>query len=106
MLDNAFAHLKCEIQAGEAGVAVLEMLHNSERMEVVIEALSKAAHLPVQLLFSGVGEWRMTDIVDKCEGFCQILVEFEHRRNSARDLRDLNRMRQTVAKVIGNAGGE
>src|SRR6202035_984625 len=64
MFGHAFTHLEGQIQAREASVALLEFLDDSERMNVVIEPLAEAAHLPVQLLFSGVSKRRMADVVN------------------------------------------
>ncbi len=48
----------------------------------------------------------MADVVRQRQRFGQIFIHAQNARHRARDLRDLNGMRQPVAKVIRNAGRE
>ena len=73
-------------------------------MQVVIEALAETPHLAIQLLFAGVREGRMADVVRQRQRLGQILVQLQHRGQRARDLRDLDGVRQPIAKVVGDAG--
>ena len=63
MLGHAFADLERQVQAGKARIALLELLDDAQRVDVVIEVVAEAVHLAVQLLFAGVGEGRMADVV-------------------------------------------
>jgi hypothetical protein len=56
MFHDALAHLERQVEAGKTGVGLLETLHDTERVEVVVEALAEAAHLAVEFLFARVGE--------------------------------------------------
>ena len=48
----------------------------------------------------------MADVVHERQYFDQIGVQVQLLGDGARDLRDLERMRQTIAEVIGEASGE
>src|SRR6266536_1263505 len=62
MLDDPFAHLEGEIQSPKSCVALLEVLHDAKRMQVMVEEKSMLSHGQVEGLFAGVAEWRMTDV--------------------------------------------
>src|SRR5437016_1648892 len=106
MFHDAFAHLEGEIHPGKARIAILEVLDNSKGVQVMIEALPEAAHLPVQLLFTGVSEGRVADVMYQGERLSQVFIQPEYRSHCARDLRDLDGVGQAVAEVIGNTGRE
>ena len=106
VLNDSFAHLEGEIQAGKSRVALLEVLNDSEGVQVVVEAVAEALHLPVQFFFTGVRERGMADVVCERESFGQILVQAERGRDRASDLGDFDRVREAVAKVIVEAGRE
>jgi len=72
----------------------------------VIEALAEFAEAQVELLFSGVAEGRMADVVDERERFGEIGVEAESGGDGAGDLRDFEGVSEAVAKMVGEAGGE
>ena len=38
VLDDALAHAEGQVESAEGGVALLEILHDAQRMQVVIEA--------------------------------------------------------------------
>jgi hypothetical protein len=72
----------------------------------VIETTAEAAHHPVDLILAGMAEGRVADIVGQCEGFGEVLINAQNARYSPGNLRNLDRMRQPVAKVIRNPGRE
>ena len=49
---------------------------------------------------------RMADVVNQRKRLGQIFVQAKRRRNRPGDLRDLNRVGQAAAKMIGRAAGE
>jgi hypothetical protein len=49
------------------GVALLEVLDDAERVEVVVEAEAVALEAAVEGAFAGVAEGRMADVVDERE---------------------------------------
>jgi hypothetical protein len=106
MLDHAFADFESEVQAGKPGVPLLETFHDSQSMQIVIEAFAETLHPAIQFLLACMGKWRMADVVRQCQSFREILVEPEHVRRSARDLRHLDGVRQAGPEMIAEAGGE
>lgn len=106
MFGHAFADFERQIQAGKAGITLLELLDNAQRVNVVIEAVAETAHLPVQFLFTGVRERRMADVVNQGQRFGEIFIETQHRGERAGDLRNLDGMGEPVAEMIGKAGRE
>ena len=80
MFGHAFTDFKGQVEAWEAGIALLEFLDDAQRVNVVIEPLTEAAHLPVQLLFAGVSKRRMTDVMDQSQRFGEIFVEAQNGR--------------------------
>ena len=57
--------------------------------------------MAIESLFSGVGERRMADVVHQRERFGQVFIQPEHTGHGAGDLRDLDRVGQAVAEMIG-----
>src|ERR1700722_20783198 len=51
-------------------------------------------------------EGRMPDIVDQGQRLREIRIEPQRTGNCASDLRNFQRVRETMAKMIGEAGGE
>ncbi len=103
MLDHALAHLEGQVQAGEAGVALLEILDNPQGVQVMVETFAEALHLPVELFFAGVRERRMADIVSQGQRFRQSLIQLQNVGQRARNLRYLDGVGKAVAKVVGEA---
>jgi hypothetical protein len=75
-------------------------------MQIVIEEEAVGAHGGVEGLFSGVTERRMAEIVNQRQRFGEIDVEIERGGYGAGDLRDFDRVGETVAEVVGVAAGE
>src|SRR5882724_7977605 len=106
MLDDAFPDLECQVEPRKTGIAVLEPLDDSERMDIVVEAVPIGAHEAVELSLAGVGERRMPNIVDQGKGFGEFLVESEGAGDRTGDLRDFERVSKAGAEVIGKTFGE
>ena len=106
MFDDSFPHLKGEIQARKFEIALLEMLDDPQRVEIVIEKVAIGAHALIQLPLAGVAERRVADVVHEREGFSQIGIEMRAPSHRAGNLRHFQRMREAIAKMIGIAGGE
>ena len=106
MFHDALAHLKRKIQSGKIQIALLELLDDPQRMKIVIEALAMLAHAFVELLFSGVAEGRVADVVNQSESLGKIGVDSQRARHRARDLRHFQRVREPVAKMVGETHGE
>ncbi len=106
MLDDALAHFKRKIEPRKIQIPLLELLDDPQRVKIVIEALSVLAHARIELAFACVSKWRMADVVDERESFGEIGIDPQRARHGARDLRNLQRVRQPVAEMVGEARGE
>jgi hypothetical protein len=89
-----------------AGVALLKAIDDPESVQVVVEAQTVALHAAIERTFAGVTERWMTDIMHQGQRLGQIDVETESLGDVARYLRDLHRMGQPAAEVVGGAAGE
>ena len=76
---------------------VLEHVDDAQALLVVVEA---ARHQRVDDALAGVAERRVPEIVAERDRFGQLLVQPQHLGDRARDLRDLERVRQPRAVVI------
>src|ERR1700722_1436869 len=63
-------------------------------------------HEFVELALAGMAKRRMTDIVHQGQGFREFAVQAQCGSDGARDLRDFERVREAIAKMVGIAGGE
>ncbi len=70
----------------------------------MIEALAEAAHLAVQLVFAGVRERRVPDVVTERQRLGEVLIQVQSGGNGAGDLRHLDGVRQAVAEMVRDAG--
>ena len=101
VLNDALAYFEGQIQASECGVSLFEIFDDAQGVKIVIERESVLTHSRVEGLLSRVAERRMADVVDESERFGKIYVEIQSSGYRARDLRDFQRMRQAIAKMIG-----
>ena len=106
MLDDTFAYLKGEVQTVEGEVAMLKLLDDAKGVEIVIESATVLFHELVELAFAGVTEGGMANIVNERESFGEIRIQAEGIGDSAGDLRNLERVGEAIAKVVGEARGE
>jgi hypothetical protein len=63
MLHDALADFKSQIEPRKSRITLLEDLHNTERVQIMVETVIKPAHLPIELVLAGVSEGRVADIV-------------------------------------------
>ena len=99
MLEDALAHLEREVQPGKLGVSLLELVDHAQRLQVVLEA-AVLAHAFVERVLPGVTEWRVAEVVREADRLGQRFVEAQRARDGARDLRDLDRVREPRAVKI------
>jgi hypothetical protein len=88
------------------GVTLLEVLDDTQCVEVVVESPPMTAEAAIQCTFTGMPKWRMADVVNQGKRLSQIFVQAKCRCNRPRDLRDLNGVGQTAAKMIGRTAGK
>jgi hypothetical protein len=106
MLNDALAHLKRKVQSWKVRIALLELLHDAKRMSIMIETPAAQPHQLVEFAFSGMTEWRMADIMYQRQGFDEFRIQSQRGSHRPRDLRNLNRMRQPVSEMVGEARRE
>src|SRR6185437_3387756 len=93
-------------EPAEGGVTLLEILHNAQGVQVVVEEVALGTHGGVERLLAGVAERWMADVVHQSQRLHQVHVEPQLGRDGARNLSYLDRVRQTVAEVVGKATRE
>src|SRR5580658_9438458 len=106
MLDDALTNFKGQVQSAEGGVALFEIFDDAKCVQIVIEGEAVLVHGRVERFFSRVPEWRMPEIVHQGERLGQIGVQSELTSDGARNLRDLNGVRQAIAEVVGISARE
>src|SRR5262247_4765583 len=99
VLDQPFQRLPGQVQSVESGIAPLERGHHPQRLRIVIEAAA-SGEAAVERALAGMAKRRMAEVVGERQRLPQILVEPERARERACNLRDLQRMGQTGAKMI------
>src|SRR5580704_4239371 len=99
MLDDSLAHLEAQVQSAKIRVANLDPIDGAQALRVMIEAAVRR-HQLVEHFLAGVAEWGMPQVMRERNCLGQLLVEAERPRDSARNLRGLERMRQARAVVI------
>src|SRR5687768_9773580 len=76
---------------------VLEDVDDAKALFVVVEA---ARNELVEHPLTGMAERRVPEVVAERDGFGQLLVEPQHLGDAARDLRDLEGMREPGAVMV------
>ena len=106
MLYDALADFESQVQPWKAGVAGLETFNDAEGVKVMIKRLAEALHLPTQLFLPGVGERGMAHVVDQSQGLGEIFIQAQGGGYGAGNLSDFNRVGESIAEVVGEAGGK
>ena len=99
MLQDAFTGLKAQVQAIEGRVACLQLVHDPQALQVVLEA-AVLAHAIVQRVLPGMAERGMAQVVGQGDGLDQVLVQPQATGDGAAELGDLQRMRQPGAEQV------
>ncbi len=99
MLHRAFERLPGEVQSVEPGIAPFEASEDAQGLIVVREA-AMLLHRRIERLLAGMAERRVAEIVRQRQRLGQILVEAERAGDAARDLRDLEAVRQARAVMV------
>ena len=68
MLEKTFSHFERQVESAERRVALLEVLHDPQRVEVVVERCAMAPHLVVKSRFSGVSEGGVSQVMGEGQG--------------------------------------
>src|SRR5262249_56234235 len=100
MLDDAFPDFERLGQAREAGMALVELAHDAQSMEVVIETVAMPAHQDVEGALSGMSKGRMSYVVHQSQCFHQVFIQVELGSDGPGNLRHFNGVGQAIAKMI------
>src|SRR5688500_1549420 len=73
VLQDALASLERQVQTAERRVAVLEVIDDAQRLQVVLEA-PEVAHTFVERILAGVAERRVAEIVRETDRLDEVLV--------------------------------
>ena len=106
VLDDALAHAEREIEPAMSRIPAFKVLHDPQRMEIVVEAEAVPAQAIVERTLAGMAERRMSDVVNQRQRLGKVLVQAKLGRDLARDLCHLNGMGQPRAEVVGGTAGE
>src|ERR1700722_17305046 len=106
MFDDSFANFKRQIEAWKIQITLLELLDESQRLQIVIEAVAMRPQQFIKFALARVAERRGADVVHERQSFGEIGVELQGSRDGARNLRDFQGVRETVAKMVGISRGE
>ena len=74
VLEDAFAAFEGEVEPGKLRVALLELIHHAQRLQVVLEA-AVVAHAVVERVLAGVTERRVAEVVRQADRLRQRLVQ-------------------------------
>jgi hypothetical protein len=106
VLDNALANAERKIQSAMRCVTLLEVLDDAQRMQVVVEPPPMMRKAAVERPLPRMSKGRVADVVDQRKRLGQVFVQAKLGGSGAGDLRDLNGVGQTAAKVVRGATGE
>ena len=106
VLDDALADFEGKIQTGKIKIGTLKLFDDAKRLEIVVEARAMSTHQLVELLFAGMAEGWMPNVMDESESFSKLGIEPKCRGNRAGNLRHLQSMREPIAEVVGEPDRE
>ena len=75
MFDDALTNTERQIEPAVGGIALLEVLYDTQGVKVVVEAPTMANQTLIQRALAGMSKGRMADIVDQRKRLRQIFIE-------------------------------
>src|SRR5205823_1518494 len=106
VFDDSLTHLEGQIQSPKSRVAKLEILHDPQGLQVVVERFTMSAHRRIQRLLACMSKGGMDDIVHQGKRLHQINIQAQLFGNRAGNLRNLDRVGQTIAEMVRVTAGE
>ena len=88
VFEDALAGFEHQVEAGEVRIFRLELVDDTQRLQVVLEA-PEFPHAGVELVLSGVSERRVAEIMSEADGLGQRFIELQRVGHRATDLRNL-----------------
>ena len=105
VLDHPLYGFPAQVQAVEGRIASLKPGHDTEGLNVVIEA-APGLHPGLQFVLAGMAEGRMAQVVGQGDRLGQFAVQPQGVGQGSGDLADLQRMGQAGAIVVALMGHE
>src|SRR4051812_8669254 len=99
VLDDALQGFPGQIEAVEIRIAPFQLGDDAQRLRIVVEA-AVFPEASIERPLTGMPERRMAEVMRQRQGLAQILVEPQRPRQSARNLRHLEGMRQAGAIMV------
>jgi len=99
MLEDALARLEHQVQAVKRAVALFQLVHHPQALQIVFEA-AMGLHAVIQGILAGVAERGVAEIVGQRDGFHQVFVQLQVAGDGAGDLRDFDAVRQARAEQV------
>ncbi len=103
MLDDAFPYFERQFESGKIQIALFELFHNPQRLQVMVEAVTRGTQQVIKLSRTCMSEGRVPNVVDESQGLSEVGIESERFGNGPGDLRYFDRVREAIAEVIGIA---
>src|SRR5579862_7244715 len=101
MLDDPLADLKRQVEPAKRRISQFEVFHDAERVQIVVKRKSVFAHRGVESLLARMAKRWMSHVVYQRQRLHQVAIQSQLSGDGSRNLRDLDRVRQPVAKVVG-----
>ena len=73
MLEDAFTHFEGKVEAIEIRIALLEVIHHSQRLQVMFKA-AEIAHAFIERILPGMAERRVAQVVREGDGFDKVFM--------------------------------
>jgi hypothetical protein len=106
VLDDPLANAQCKIQPTMCRIALLEVLNDPQRVQVVVESTPVTRKTPIQRSLPGMAKGRMSNIMNQRQRLGQIFVQSKRGSSSSSDLSHFNRMGKPAAKMVGGTAGK
>jgi hypothetical protein len=83
VLHDPLAHFKRQVQPGKFRIAMLELLHRSQRVQVVVKLVAMFLHGRVQNALARMAERRMPNVMHQRQRFHQVFIQLQLGGNGA-----------------------
>ena len=100
VLHDPFPHRERQVQPAKLQMPILEMLHDAQRVQIVIEAQPMPLERLIEGPFPGMPKRRMPDVMRQRQRLGQVLVQAQRPRDGARNLRHFHSVGQPAAEMI------
>ena len=103
VLEDALTRLEAQVETVPGRVALLQMVHHAQALQVVLEAApfaARPAHAVVERILPSMAEGGVAEVVRQRDGLDQVFIEGQRAGNRAAELRHFQRMGQAGAEQV------